>query len=47
MFGGEAFLYLAVVVYLAFLSVDEENLARLQTTLGHHVRRLEVHYAHF
>ena len=40
-------LYLSVVVYLALLCVDEENLARLQASLLGYLRRVEVHHADF
>ena len=43
---GEAFFYLAVVVDFAFLSVDEQNLARLQTSFFGYLSRIEVHNAH-
>ena len=47
MVGGKALLDLSVVVDLAFLSVDEQDLARLQTTLLGYLCRVEVHHAHF
>ena len=38
-------LNLTVVVYLSFLRVDEQNLARLQASLLGDLRRVEVHHA--
>ena len=43
----ELLLDFSVIVYLALLRVDEQNLSRLQTTLAHHIVRLEVHHTHF
>ena len=43
MLGGQALAYLAVIVDLAFLGVDEQNLAGLQTALLGNLRRVEVH----
>ena len=37
----------SVIIYLAFLRVDEQNLSGLQTSLAHHVARFEVHHTHF
>ena len=44
---GEFLLDFAIIVYLALLRVDEKNLSGLQTSLAHHVTRLEVHHTHF
>ena len=44
---SQLFLNLAVVVYLALLGVDEQNLAWLQSTFLHHIARFKVHHAHF
>ena len=40
---GELFLDFAIIVYLAFLSINEENLTWLETTLGYDVCWFEVH----
>ena len=40
-------LNLAVVVYLAFLRVDEQNLSWLQASLRHYITRLKIHHANF
>ena len=47
MLVGEAILYLAIIVYLALLGVDEQYLSGLQTSLLGYHRRVEVHYADF
>ena len=46
MLGSQTLLDFAIVVYLAFLCVDEENLTRLQTTFLCHLGRIEVHDAY-
>ena len=43
---GQLLLQLTVVPYLSLLRVDEQNLARLQPPLAHHVARLKIHDAH-
>ncbi len=42
----EAFLYLSVVVDFAFLGIDEQNLARLQTSFLGNLCGVEIHNAH-
>ena len=42
---GQLLLNLAVVVYLTFLRINQQDLTWLQTTLRHHIARLEVHHA--
>ena len=37
----------AIIINLALLCVNEKNLARLQTSLAHHVVWFEIHHAHF
>ena len=45
MLVSQLVLYLAVVIYPAFLGVDKQNLAWLETSLADHIRRFEVHHA--
>ena len=46
MLVSQLVLYLAVVIYPAFLGVDKQNLAWLETSLADHIRRFEVHHAY-
>ena len=39
----QLFLNLAIVVYLALLGINKQNLTRLQTALADHITRFEVH----
>ena len=41
---GQLLLDLAIVVYLAFLGIYEQNLSGLQTSLADHITWFEVHY---
>ena len=43
---GELFFYLAVIIYLALLSVYEQYLAWLQPALAHHVGGVYIHHSH-
>ena len=44
---SQLFLDFAVVVNLAFLGVDEQNLSWLQASFRHHIARLKVHHTYF
>ena len=46
MLGCQTLLDFAIIVYLTFLGIDEQNLTRLQTTFLCHLRWVEVHYAY-
>ena len=43
---GQLFLNLTIVIDLAFLSVYQQNLSRLQTPLRYDIAWLEVHHAY-
>ena len=43
----QLFLYLAIVVNLAFLRVDKQNLTRLQASFADNVAWFEVHHTDF
>ena len=46
MSGGKAFLDLTIIIYLAFLSINQEDLTRLEASLLSNLSWVEVHHTH-
>ena len=47
MFFCQLLLKLTIVVDASLLGIDQEDLARLQTALAHHIARIEIHHTYF
>ena len=46
MLAGELLLDLTIIVYLSFLSVNQQDFTRLQTSLLRYLCRVKIHHTH-